>query len=86
MAKFAFLIGAKPRKERSGPLVKLEAGNYIARLENIKDSIVVLCNAASVIDQLYDGTQYELQGNDYYAFIQHSGTELSINVSMELVR
>lgn len=88
MSKFAMLIGARPAKDRIGPMVRLERGNYVARLENVEDSVVMLCSSSQgAIERLVDGIAFQnLQVDDYWTHITKVGKEKYINVSMEQVR
>ena len=87
MTKLAMLIGAKPRQDRIGPTVRLEGGNYVARLENVQDSVIMLCSSSrGLIDRLIDGTTFiGLDSDDYWTHITSVGKEQHINVSMEKV-
>lgn len=86
MTKLALLIGAKPRQDRIGPIVRFEAGNYIARLENVQDSVILLCSSGrGPIDRLIDGAQFQLESEDHWTHITSVGKEQHINVSLERV-
>lgn len=86
MVKLAMLIGAKPQKDRIGPMVRLEAGSYVSKLENVQDSVILLCNSQGAIGRMIEGLVFEnLQSDDYWTHISSVGKEKFINVSMERV-
>lgn len=82
MSKLALLIGAKPRSEKIGPLVRLEPGRYVVELENVVDSVIQLCSAIGSLGRLINGEETQLAGGDYFTHITTAGKEKFINVSM----
>lgn len=86
MSKLALLIGAKPRVERMGPAVLFEKGTYIARLENVQDSVIMLCSSSrGAIERLIEGATFQLESEDHWAQVTIVGKEQRINVSLERV-
>jgi hypothetical protein len=85
MSKLALLIGAKPHKDKIGPLVRFEPGRYVVELENVVDSVILLCNAIGSFGQITHGQELNLAGGDYFTHITTSGKEKFINVSMNRV-
>lgn len=85
MSKLALLIGAKPRSEKIGPLVRFEPGRYIVELENVVDSVIQLCSAVGSLGCLTQGQEMQLAGGDYFTHITSAGKEKFINVSMNRV-
>lgn len=84
MSKLALLIGAKPRHDKIGPVVRFEKGSYVAELENVQDSVIMLCGSLGLVGRLTQGVVLELDG-DYFTHITSVGKEKFINVSMNRV-
>jgi hypothetical protein len=87
VTKLAMLIGAKPKNNKVGPTVRLEGGNYIARLENVEDSVIMLCSSSrgEIIKITPDLRFFSLASDDYWTLVTFAGKEPYINVSMEKV-
>lgn len=81
----ALLIGAKPRKDRIGSIVRVEQGRYRARLENVQDSVIMLCSVMGIVDRLMEGVEFLLESGDYHTLITSAGKEQHINVSLERI-
>ena len=86
MSNLALLIGAKPKKDKIGPTVRIESGVYTAQLENLKDSIIMLCNSSGTVDKLSHGVELQLAGGDYFTHITTPGQEIFINATLVRVR
>ena len=85
MSNLALLIGAKPNKDKIGPVVFFEKGDYIAQLENVQDSVIMLCNHIGIVGRLTQGTVMQLERGDYFTHITSVGKEKHINVSLNRV-
>lgn len=86
MTKLAMLIGAKPHENKIGPMVRLEAGSYMGKLDNVQDSVILLCSSQGAIGRIVEGIVFEkLPSDDYWTHITSVGKEKYINVSLEKV-
>jgi hypothetical protein len=85
MSKLALLIGAKPEPNKVGPVVRLEGGSYIVELENVVDSVLLLCSSLGPTFLLENSKKMNLEPGDYQTIFSTSGSEKYINAAVTKV-